>query len=572
MAKNNTTKKKVEKKVVKSPAVIFTQAELKKLKNLLSEEKNYKKDEREAKLQNMLRAFRIGKILYWKISKAEVAGCKYGNRVVNTFVEKVGKKYNITTQQSAYLYIHLYQGALYNEDIIRNYPFLSREYFQTLGTHRWENSILTQSMYYKLLLNPVVTRKKSGGIKANSEMVNEIKELMTFYENIISRMGMEYFIKGVKFDFESFKPDAKEIWRFPPPKKGDKEKAEHVFKLISNFYEDATRLTGWKYRPQLRASWKGRNKVGIPEPDLIDYKKIEPLSVQGIIFARKKDMHVREGLAFSSPFSKTTIADKVLKGDCRKVLLDKEKFPQRCLDMVLTDPPFGKEAYTHGWRHYSAVRHRAKKTVKEQAEEVADIARIILENKINKEQFCWYQFFPINYAHEIITPLVQVFAECVGEKFKMDILIWNKKAAAKVGTTKEYVHQLEGIIYVTIDKSLDKKDADGERIGYATPLFNHAIPSNARKEYFWKPPALLKDIIQHSTYESDDPKEQMKQCILDPYAGRGSLGVACLEIGRDFRLIEIDDDQYRHCKSEIHRAVKNLGLDKTITAKTKRKK
>lgn len=72
-----------------------------------------------------------------------------------------------------------------------------------------------------------------------------------------------------------------------------------------------------------------------------------------------------------------------------------------------------------------------------------------------------------------------------------------------------------------------------------------------------KPLKLLTKLILLTSNEND--------IILDPFAGSGSLGVACLETNRDFYLIEKDKEYYEIAKKNIKEYTNNnLFCKKTI--------
>jgi site-specific DNA-methyltransferase (adenine-specific) len=61
-----------------------------------------------------------------------------------------------------------------------------------------------------------------------------------------------------------------------------------------------------------------------------------------------------------------------------------------------------------------------------------------------------------------------------------------------------------------------------------------------------KPVALMAEIIKHYTNEGDT--------VLDPYMGSGTTGVACVQTGRNFIGIEIDEGYFNIAKQRIEQA------------------
>lgn len=67
-----------------------------------------------------------------------------------------------------------------------------------------------------------------------------------------------------------------------------------------------------------------------------------------------------------------------------------------------------------------------------------------------------------------------------------------------------------------------------------------------------KPLALMKWIIQTYTHEGDT--------ILDPFMGSGTTGVACVQTGRNFIGIEIDEGYFKIAEKRIHEAQQQMRL------------
>jgi 16S rRNA G966 N2-methylase RsmD len=57
-------------------------------------------------------------------------------------------------------------------------------------------------------------------------------------------------------------------------------------------------------------------------------------------------------------------------------------------------------------------------------------------------------------------------------------------------------------------------------------------------------------------YGSDKSKAAAKQRVLDPFAGRGSTGIAAMGLRGLYTLIEIDEDQHKIAKANLLEAIK----------------
>ena len=68
-----------------------------------------------------------------------------------------------------------------------------------------------------------------------------------------------------------------------------------------------------------------------------------------------------------------------------------------------------------------------------------------------------------------------------------------------------------------------------------------------------KPVELIEKFILDSTNDSD--------IVLDTFAGSGTTGVACINTGRRFVGIELDDDYFEIAKGRIENALKERRQD-----------
>ena len=149
----------------------------------------------------------------------------------------------------------------------------------------------------------------------------------------------------------------------------------------------------------------------------------------------------------------------------------------------------------------------------------------------------WFSFWPIDLVHDLLPPLLKVFE---GTNLINQVLVWDKKLAPKVGGGRIFARRAEAIIYINVgDKPLASwRDKRKTRYLHGS-IFEYA-PDKMGKNSYWKPVALIKHLIELSTY----PEKADRQVVLDMFAGAGSTGVAAVELGRDFRLIESHRGQY----------------------------
>lgn len=205
----------------------------------------------------------------------------------------------------------------------------------------------------------------------------------------------------------------------------------------------------------------------------------------------------------------------LFQGDCLEFLKD---LPDGSMNMVLTDPPYGKKAdkgtngfgvsknrkYTGGWDRNTP------------AKEVFDKLRSISKNMM---------VFGGNYFANMLPP-----SNCW--------IFWDKKG--DIAFQNPFA---DGeLIYTTFKKPVKK-------IVFRQQGF---ITDSKDKRYHptQKPTELLEILITTYTKQGDT--------ILDPFMGSGSTGVACVNTGRNFIGMELDPNYFEIAKQRIEEAQKNL--------------
>ena len=189
---------------------------------------------------------------------------------------------------------------------------------------------------------------------------------------------------------------------------------------------------------------------------------------------------------------------KLVCGDCLELM---REMPDKSVDLVLTDPPYGIKAHG-GVGGYGVAKARKyagswdnEIPPKEMFDEMLRVAKDVI-------------IFGGNYFAHILPPA-------------QHWIVWDKKGDIKF---KNPYSDCE-LIYTNISKKTVKK------ITFKQQGF---ITDSRDKRYHptQKPTELLAQLLEgYSTPES---------VVLDPFMGSGSTGVACVNTGRDFIGFEID--------------------------------
>jgi len=203
--------------------------------------------------------------------------------------------------------------------------------------------------------------------------------------------------------------------------------------------------------------------------------------------------------------------NKIYNGDCLEVM---ETFPDKSVDLVLTDPPYFLPA-----QHYN--------TRKQFRRNFADLG--ILEsffkgffNELSRVMkpdghfyiFCDGQSYPLFYYYSYF------FTKSVRP------LIWDKKTSIN---GYNWRHQHEIILYAEMPETKPIPSGDGDILKYS------AVKVDERKHPAQKPIDLLSKIIS----------KHKAELVLDPFAGSGSTLIAAKNLGKNYLGIELSAE---YCK------------------------
>jgi site-specific DNA-methyltransferase (adenine-specific) len=248
--------------------------------------------------------------------------------------------------------------------------------------------------------------------------------------------------------------------------------------------------------------------------------------------------------------------NKITLGDCSVVL---KEFPDNCIDLIITDPPYGVNFENGNYDDSSDW-------VFTQYEEwLKEFARVL----------------KLNHHIYIFVPTLEVDKWIKGVK---EVLNFNNLIATQVFQTNRtssiknnFTFDLQLIIFASKEKALkfnkvdwiptsnswlrDKRNPSPKKYSYQYPSFisPKIERSNVKpnKEYKLlhpneKNPNLIKKFIEMSSNQED--------IVLDPFCGSGSTAIAAWEVGRRFIMIE---KNFEYNKTAIQR-IRRLGGQKKI--------
>ncbi|TKJ18553.1 MAG: hypothetical protein CEE42_16370 [Promethearchaeota archaeon Loki_b31] len=241
--------------------------------------------------------------------------------------------------------------------------------------------------------------------------------------------------------------------------------------------------------------------------------------------------------------------NKITLGDCLVVL---KRFPDNCIDLIITDPPYGVNFENGNYDDSSD-------TVFNQYEEwLTEFARVL------KQNHHIYIFIPTLEVDKWIRGVKEVFN--FNNLIATQVFQTNRTSSIK----NNFTFDLQLIIFASKEKAMkfnkadwvptsnswlrDKRNPNPKKYTYQYPSFisPKIERSNVKpnKEYKLlhpneKNPNLIKYFIEMSC----NPDE----VILDPFCGSGSTAIAAWEVDRRFIMIEKNLDYYKSTNQRIKR-------------------
>ena len=202
------------------------------------------------------------------------------------------------------------------------------------------------------------------------------------------------------------------------------------------------------------------------------------------------------------------------------------------VDAVITDPPYELEFHLGGKQKRAMEFSRLGNNIK------------FMSKGFNKEaldlmvELCRIPNLLIFCSNKQISWLMSYF-ESLG--LSTTLLVWKKTNACPLGKGK-HISDLEFVVYAR-----GKGVPFNNSVNYSKKYKLQTYPSvNGRKRLHpaQKPLELIENYIELHSFEG--------QCILDPYMGSGTTGVAAKKLKRNFIGIELLSKYYEVAKGRIN--------------------
>ena len=212
----------------------------------------------------------------------------------------------------------------------------------------------------------------------------------------------------------------------------------------------------------------------------------------------------------------------MLQGDCLDLL---NNIPNNSIDLVLTDPPYGID--------YQSQRRKDKSTWKP---------------KIKNDKMPFLDWIELIKPKIKSTGGVLCFTRWTVQQVFIDeftrqdmkpksIIIWDKLNHSMGDLRRAWGNRYESIIWWANDgfSFPDKRPQDIISIP--------KVPSSKLIHPNEKPVGLLSILVEKTTCQ--------KATVLDCFMGSGSTGIACINTGRDFIGMELDEHYFKLAKERI---------------------
>lgn len=234
-----------------------------------------------------------------------------------------------------------------------------------------------------------------------------------------------------------------------------------------------------------------------------------------------------------------SITNQIIHADCMDIL---KQLPDKCIDLVLTDPPYLMVSGGHG-KGDLADRQTARNELLRNSGLYDGIDNTVLDElcrvlkKINIFIFC-----SKNQIHQLLD-----YFEEKAENF--DFLCWHKTNPSPLANMK-FLNDTEYCLNFREKNCIIRGDLSQKKKYFITAV------NQADKELYNHPTIKPLDIIKQLVINGSDEND----LVLDCFSGSGTTAVACHNLKRRFICIEKDKDYFDASVERLKNAQAQLKL------------
>lgn len=217
------------------------------------------------------------------------------------------------------------------------------------------------------------------------------------------------------------------------------------------------------------------------------------------------------------------------QGDCLELMKD---IPDGGVDMVLCDPPYGISFQS------ARIKDKARRKPKIIGDEQTQISFIPEIARVIKPSGCVLIFTRWDVQQKVIDEMT-----ACGMKPR-NVVIWDKVAHGMGDLKRAFSSRYESIVFYSCPQFRFNGKRPDDLIRCSKVPAGKLVHPNE------KPILLLESLIQCCTTAGG--------VVLDCFMGSGSTGVACMNTGRRFIGMELDEGYFEVAKKRIENAIKEV--------------
>ena len=243
---------------------------------------------------------------------------------------------------------------------------------------------------------------------------------------------------------------------------------------------------------------------------------------------------------------------QLLHGDCLELM---KTIPSGSVDMILQDPPYNTTACKWEWDIMTRIDEfwaEWKRIIKPNGAIVMTASqpfttRLIASNyKDFRYSMVWNKVSPTGHLNAKKKPLLCHEDIVCFSNNKLGNFTYNpemRKGKFRNKSPKRSTDEITGRCYGAVNHIMDNFNDDY----YPTTIYTLSVGNRLNKKHpTQKPVPLMEYLIKTYTNEGET--------VFDGFAGSGTTGVACKNLGRKFIGIELDEHYFNVAQQRIEAA------------------